>query len=77
MKFGSGTHAEEGDERCGGREERRLMQQNDRRRTEGTTRRVSNEHVNVYTECGRHSNQWLFGGWGKILGERTEPKDDN
>lgn len=38
----------------------------------------SNEgRTNVYTECGRHSNQWLFGGWGKILGERTEPKDDN
>jgi len=19
--------------------------------------------VNVYTECGRHSDDWLFGGW--------------
>jgi len=21
-------------------------------------------NVNVYTTCGRHSNQWLFSGWG-------------
>ncbi|KAA8566013.1 hypothetical protein EYC84_009813 [Monilinia fructicola] len=25
-------------------------------------RHSSNEHANVYTECGRHSNDWLFGG---------------
>ncbi|THV54316.1 hypothetical protein BGAL_0029g00100 [Botrytis galanthina] len=26
-------------------------------------RHSSNEHVNVYTECGRHSDDWLFGGF--------------
>lgn len=27
-------------------------------------RRYSNEnHVNVYTDCGRHGDDWLFGGW--------------
>lgn len=39
-------------------------------------RRHSNEgKVNVHTECGRHSDEWLFGGFSvagavrKILGE--------
>ncbi|TGO54378.1 hypothetical protein BCON_0108g00240 [Botryotinia convoluta] len=26
-------------------------------------RHSSNEHANVYTECGRHSDDWLFGGF--------------
>jgi hypothetical protein len=27
-------------------------------------RRYSHEpKKNVYTECGRHSDEWLFGGW--------------
>ncbi|ATZ56715.1 hypothetical protein BCIN_13g05470 [Botrytis cinerea B05.10] len=31
---------------------------------EGVKRRhSSNEHANVYTECGRHSDDWLFGGF--------------
>jgi hypothetical protein len=21
------------------------------------------EHVNLHTECGRHGDEWLFGGW--------------
>jgi hypothetical protein len=21
------------------------------------------EHVNLHTECGRHGDDWLFGGW--------------
>ena len=29
-----------------------------------TTRRRSNDpKVNVYTECGRHGDDWLFGGF--------------
>ncbi|KAI9645095.1 hypothetical protein NHQ30_005829 [Ciborinia camelliae] len=28
-----------------------------------TRRHSANEHANVYTECGRHSNDWLFGGF--------------
>ncbi len=24
---------------------------------------ASKKNVNVYTTCGRHSNEWLFGGW--------------
>ncbi|CAD6446930.1 6c63be29-f736-443a-b439-87d3f763647f [Sclerotinia trifoliorum] len=31
---------------------------------DGVKRRHSaNEHTNVYTECGRHSDDWLFGGF--------------
>jgi len=26
-------------------------------------RRHSTEKVNVYTECGRHGDEWLFGGF--------------
>jgi hypothetical protein len=73
VTFGFGKHAEEGDGRRSGEGGgRRLMQQGDRRKTEGTKRRVSNEHVNVYTECGRHGDNWLFGGWGKVLGGRKD-----
>jgi hypothetical protein len=25
-------------------------------------RNSSSSHVNVYTECGRHGDDWLFGG---------------
>ncbi|ESZ90113.1 hypothetical protein SBOR_9506 [Sclerotinia borealis F-4128] len=29
----------------------------------GKRRHSNNEHANVYTECGRHSDDWLFGGF--------------
>lgn len=31
------------------------------------TKRHSNpSHINIYTECGRHSDDWLFGGFSMI-----------
>lgn len=29
---------------------------------DGRTLKKAHHHTNVYTECGRHSNDWLFGG---------------
>ena len=49
VRFGFGKHAEEGDKG---------------RKIDALKRRHSNEnHVNVYTDCGRHGDDWLFGGW--------------
>ncbi|KAH8603098.1 hypothetical protein B0O99DRAFT_20645 [Bisporella sp. PMI_857] len=28
---------------------------------------VDRRNVNVHTYAGRHSNDWLFGGWGKVF----------
>jgi hypothetical protein len=43
-------------------------------------RRHSNEgKINVHTECGRHSDEWLFGGFSvagavrKMLGDGKKP----
>jgi len=30
----------------------------------GPRKSSASPKVNVYTTCGRHSNQWLFSGWG-------------
>jgi len=45
-------------------------------RLEEAKRRFSNEgKINVHTECGRHGDEWLFGGFSvagavrKMLGE--------
>jgi len=40
-------------------------------------RRLNDPKINVYTECGRHSDDWLFGGFSvsgtvKMLWERKE-----
>ena len=35
------------------------------------SKKVSAPTVNVYTHCGRHSNQYLFGGWSKMFHKRT------
>lgn len=49
VKFGFGKHGEEGDKG---------------RKIDALKRRHSNEnHVNVHTDCGRHGDDWLFGGW--------------
>jgi hypothetical protein len=43
-----------------------------------TRRRRSNDpKINVYTECGRHSDDWLFGGFSvsgtmKMLWDKKE-----
>lgn len=35
---------------------------------------------NLYTDCGRHSNEWLFSGWGDLakwaLGGGSRGKED-
>lgn len=33
----------------------------------GPTRRATVPVVNRYTHCGRHSDQYLFGGWGDLV----------
>ncbi len=30
-------------------------------------RKASSPTVNVYSHCGRHSDQFLFSGWGDVL----------
>jgi len=45
---------------------------------EKARRRHSHEnHVNVYTECGRHSDDWLFGGFsvGNAVKKMWEKKE--
>lgn len=33
----------------------------------GPSRRATAPVVNRYTHCGRHSDQYLFGGWGDLV----------
>ncbi|KUI59314.1 hypothetical protein VP1G_06582 [Cytospora mali] len=35
------------------------------------SKKVSSPTVNVYTHCGRHSNQYLFGGWSKVFHKKN------
>ncbi|ROV98917.1 hypothetical protein VSDG_03732 [Cytospora chrysosperma] len=35
------------------------------------SRKVASPTVNVYTHCGRHSNQYLFGGWSKVFHKKN------
>lgn len=55
MKFGFGQHGEEGDNRRSERE--------GREQSSPKSRHSHENHVNVHTECGRHGDDWLFGGW--------------
>lgn len=32
-----------------------------------TKRHSSSSHANVYTQCGRHGDDWLFGGIGDVV----------
>jgi len=42
-------------------------------------RHTVDPRVNIHTECGRHSDDWLFGGWSvagavKKIWDKKEPK---
>lgn len=69
VRFGFGRHAEDGDrvsrlaaksvggKKEGERHEKGPLQSHEYGRHHHET------HVNVHTECGRHGDDWLFGGW--------------
>lgn len=68
MKFGFGRHAEDGDNRrVAGKKEGGQSPK---------TKHFHETHANVYTECGRHGDDWLFGGWSvggvvkRVLGRK-------
>lgn len=42
-------------------------------------RNTADPRMNVHTECGRHSDDWLFGGWNvadtvKKIWDKKEPR---
>ena len=62
MKFGFGRHAEDGDQLQEGKGKE--TEKHDKAAHEHAKHHHYHEtHVNVHTECGRHGDDWLFGGW--------------
>jgi hypothetical protein len=47
----------------GGEEDRESLLSGTEAKDTAKKGRTHKENVNVYTECGRHSNDWLFGGF--------------
>jgi hypothetical protein len=52
----------------------------DRKRKDIEERAKGIHQQNLYTDCGRHSNEWLFSGWGDLakwaLGSGEKEKED-
>ena len=53
----------------------------DRKRKDFEERAKGIHQQNLYTDCGRHSNEWLFSGWGDLAkwalgsGEKEKEKE--
>lgn len=69
VKFGFGRHNEDGDgvRRADGKKPGERRKEGERGSHENGThdhaRHHHETHINVHTECGRHGDDWLFGGW--------------
>ena len=62
VRFGFGRHAEDGN-RLRGEEGNGKEGERYEKASHEHVRHPHESHVNVLTECGRHGDDWLFGGW--------------